>query len=157
LKAIIILMIVLFTAIGCSQATEMRLHSYSYTSPSAKKLLKKYNITEKEIEDYANKETKIRSIQAINGSAVYEDSKDALRIDLRSKNNKIYIELSVRQGVSIYNMLERWSKKKTIIIKTTNTDEELKQEILQLITLLIEDLKSNYNSSKYKKGTLMMD
>ncbi|MEJ2793669.1 hypothetical protein WAE56_09640 [Iodobacter sp. LRB] len=158
MKILICLIVFIFSSTIYAETTNNALLAYSYTSPSAQKLLKKYEITAKALEEYSNSALKKYTIQAINPGAVYEDSEDALRIDIRSKkSNVLSIELSVRQGASINNMLERWSKKTILTIKEAQTPAAIKIDLFNSIDFLLNDLKINYNSTGYAKGKLMMD
>jgi len=138
-----------------SLANSLELRSYSYISPPAKAVLQKLGITEAELENFTNKEVKSRAIVPIDGNRLFEGSEDALRIDIRKKSSKLLVALSVRQGVSIHYMLERWSKSRLLPIEVNMSSKDVRRALYDSITELLDDLKSNYNSPAYKRGEMI--
>jgi hypothetical protein len=153
-----VVMVVGLLCMTCSfslAAKNLKLRSYSYISPPAMAVLQKLGISQEELEVFTNKGILYRAIAPIENKRLYEGSEDALRIDIRKKSTKLLIELSVRQGVSIHYMLERWSKTRLLPIETNLSFQNVRQDLLNSISSLLDDLKSNYNSPAYKRGEMI--
>jgi hypothetical protein len=138
-----------------SAANKLDLHSYLYISPPAKEVLQKFGISEADINNFTKKGIKSRAIAPIDGNRLHEGSEDDLRIDIRKKSSKLLIELSVRQGVSIHYMLERWSKSRLVSIEAAMSSKDVRRVLLNSISTLLDDLKSNYDSPAYKRGGMI--
>jgi hypothetical protein len=138
-----------------SAANNLKLRSYSYISPPAMAVLQKFGISQEELEVFTNKGIKSRAIAPINGNRLFEGSEDALRIDIKKKSSKLLIELSVRQGVSIHYMLERWSGTRLLSIEAKMSSKDVRRVLLNSISSLLDDLKLNYNSPAYKRGGMI--
>ena len=134
------------------------LRSYAYVSESAKPILEKVGVTEQTLIDFADRELKARKIGAIDPNRVFEGSEDALRVDIRKRSNTLVIELSVRQGVSAHNMLERWAKTERLALKTgTPAPGVSRDEVYAVITAELDDLKKSYNTAQYRRGAMLGD
>lgn len=155
LKVVMVVGLLCTTCSLSSAANNLKLRSYSYISPPAMAVLQKFGISQEELEDFTNKGIKSRAIAPVDGNRLFEGSEDALRIDIRKKSTKLLIELSVRQGVSIYYMLERWSESRLLPIEANMSSKDVHRELLNSISTLLDDLKSNYNSPAYKRGEMM--
>ena len=140
---------------GLVSRDRSRTRVYSYISPPATAVLQKYKITEAELEDFTARGLKSRGIGPIDPNRVYEGSADALRIDIRKKTSKLVIEISVRQGGSVHNMLERWCESKLLPIKAGMQPKEMRRMLFDSILTLLDSLGSNFNSNAYKRGRMM--
>lgn len=155
LKVVMVVGFICTTYSLLSAANNLELHSYSYISPPAKSVLQKFGINEGELEDFTDKGIKSRAIAPIDGNRLFEGSEDILRIDIRKKSSKLLVELSVRQGVSIHYMLERWSKSQLVPIEADMSSKDVRRALLNSISTLLDDLKSNYDSPAYKRGEMI--
>jgi hypothetical protein len=138
-----------------SQMPEQNLEVYSYIAPAALADLKPG--LSRALEQYAAAELKKRRIMPVNNNAVYEGSSDAFRIDLRKNKKQLVLELSVRQGASVNNMLERWSAKKVFNQEEYGPADQHKEKLLSAIQILLDQLQGNYNSPAYLRGHMLMD
>jgi len=131
------------------------LHCYSYISPPAMTVLEHFGISEAEIVNFARREIESRSIFPIDANRIYEGSEDDLRIDIRKKPDELVIELSVRQGGSIHNMLERWSARQFVPIQSSSSPEDARRKLFDSMSYLLDDLNSKYFSKKYRQGEMV--
>ena len=132
------------------------LRSYAYVSESATPLLAQVGVTEKTLIEFADRELKARKIGAIDPNRVFEGSEDALRVDIRKRSNTLVIELSVRQGVSAHNMLERWARTERLALKAgTRSPGVSRDEVYAVVTQELDDLKASYNTAQYKRGAML--
>jgi len=90
----------------------------------------------------------------IDSGRVFDGSEDAVRIDLRRAKNGIVVNLSVRQGVSVHNMLQRWEGSEVIIIRN-KTSQQLQINLLGALDKLLVGLQKAYGSIEYKEGSMM--
>jgi hypothetical protein len=137
------------------QAAAKDMHVYSYISPPAYELLQKAGLSGNDIESYVVRGLQQSAIMSIDDSQVYEGSEDAMRIDLRKETKGLVINLSVRQGVSVHNMLQRWESSQTLEIDEGALPKKLHSDILNALSAMLNGLKSEYNSDAYKKGSMM--
>lgn len=132
------------------------LRSYAYVSDTAKPILAQVGITEQSLIDLADHELKARKIGAIDPNRVFDGSEDALRVDIRKRSNTLVIELSVRQGVSVHNMLERWAKTERLALKAGATSPGVsRDEVYAVVTAELDDLQASYNTAQYKRGAML--
>lgn len=150
MKYIIVYFALLFAPFSFSQNSDLELRTYTYVSPSAQSIIKKMGVAEKDLENYARKGAASRQIEQKTKNVVFEGSEDAIRVDLRANAKNLILELSVRQGVSVNNMLERWSSKREL---KSSKGAYSKAALFESISVLLDELKVNYNSVKYKTGT----
>jgi hypothetical protein len=140
---------------GIVQAATQDMHVYSYVSPPTYELLHKAGLSENDIESCVVKGLQQSAIIPIDDSQVYAGSEDAMRIDLRKEAKCLVINLSVRQGVSVHNMLQRWEASRTLGIDEGALSKKLRSDILDVLSAMLNELKSEYNSDAYKKGSMM--
>ena len=132
------------------------LRSYAYVSESATPLLAQVGVTEKTLIEFADRELKARKIGAIDPNRVFEGSEDALRVDIRKRANALVIELSVRQGVSVHNMLERWARTERIALKAGAPASAVSgDEVYAIISAELDALKTAYNTPQYRRGAML--
>ncbi|MGL4603128.1 MAG: hypothetical protein ACRCU9_03190 [Iodobacter sp.] len=153
MKSLIFFMLGLLMLPAWSQMPEQNLEVYSYIAPAALADLKPG--LSRELEQYAAAELKQRRIMPVNNNAVYEGSSDAFRIDLRKNKKQLVLELSVRQGASVNNMLERWSAKKVFNKEEYGLADQ--HSLFSAIQTLLDQLQGNYNSPAYLHGHMLMD
>ena len=125
---------------------------YSYVSPAAAAVLKSDGIDVSEIEQFVRRAIKSRSIVAVDDGRLFAGSQDALRIDIRENNAGLIVELSVRQGVSIAYMLERWEGHRLVSI---NTLPQLRGRLLEALSMLISQLATAYGTTEYNRGRMI--
>lgn len=140
------------TAAASAQLPPPALRSYAYVSEGAKPILAQAGITEQTLIEFADRELRARKIGAIDPNRVYEGSEDALRVDVRKRANALVIELSVRQGVSVHNMLERWARTERLALKAGAPSRD---EVYAVITAELDDLRTSYNGARYKRGAML--
>lgn|GEM_PF-6982093 len=158
IRYVLLLASVLLTAPALiAQTTSQDLRVYAYISPAAKHILNKIDSSETELIDFANSQLKRNSIFPIDPNRVYEGSEDALRIDIRKVSAGLTIELSVRQGVSIHNMLQRWWKRQQVQVDLNSSPGNSKKILFNCITQMLGDLKKHHNSPKYLQGKMLED
>ena len=153
MKSLIFFMLGLLMLPAWSQMPEQALEVYSYIAPAALADLKPG--LSRELEQYTAVELNKRRIKPVNNNAVYEGSSDAFRIDLRKNKKQLVLELSVRQGASVNNMLERWSAKKVFNQKEYGPADQ--HRLFTAIQTLLDDLQANYHSPAYLRGHMLMD
>ena len=124
-------------------------------SSAANAVLKKARITDKELEAFADDGLRSRGIKCIESNAVYEGSADALRIDIREGPSALTVELSVRQGASVHNMLQRWAGRLVLAIDALPSPEAVRGALLDGIAALLDELKDHYDSPQYRRGQMM--
>jgi len=78
-----------------------------------------------------------------------------MRIDIRKLPKGLVVELSVRQGVSVHNMLQRWVCRDLVCITPDTSTEQSKLLLLDRISVLLDQLKIHFNSPKYRKGEML--
>ncbi len=154
-KVFLVVSIFLGTCTLSSADSNQGLRCYSYISPPAAAVLEKFGISDMEIENFTRKEVNSRAILPVGANRLYEGAEDSLRIDIRRKSHQLLIELSVRQGGSIHNMLERWSARRLLPIKNNMSSKEVSQAFFASIAALLDDLKSKYNSPEYQQGAMI--
>jgi len=138
-----------------AQATKVELQSYSYVSPSAEPVLKGMGVSENELIRFVDSGLKSRSVFAIDPSRVYKGSEDAVRIDIRRPTHALIVTLSVQQGVSINNMLQRWRGRQSLTFKQDQSPAQCRQALLDCLNRLLDILKTNFNSDKYQRGEML--
>lgn len=152
-KLFVVLSLLLSTA-AFGATAPATLKSYAYVSPEAQVALKRAAVTDKELIAFVDGELQRRALQGVEAGRLYEDAEDSVRIDIRAKGKALTVELSVRQGASIHNMLERWQASRVLKIEGKVPSRQL---LLDTLTWLLDDLQKNYNSPAYKRGKMMMD
>lgn len=153
MKSLIFFILGLLMLPAWSQMPEQNLEVYSYIAPAALADFKPG--LSRELEQYAAAELKQRRIMPVNNNAVYEGSADAFRIDLRKNKKQLVLELSVRQGASVNNMLERWSAKK--VFNRGEYGPADQHRLFSAIQTLLDQLQANYNSPAYLRGHMLTD
>ena len=151
----IILLFVTCTVCAAGERVDQSLRSYTYASPAVASILKKARLTEADLIQFADKGLKARSIFAIDPNRVYDGSDDALRIDIRKSGNGIALELSVRQGASVHNMLQRWRRAALVRLPPNLSATESRQKLLASLSLLLDNLKTKFNSPGYQQGEML--
>jgi hypothetical protein len=145
----------LIASAAVAQSNKNELRSYAYISPAAQSSLKGMGVTENELIHFVDSGLGSRSISAIDPHRVYEGSEDALRIDIRKPSDSLIVTLSVQQGVSINNMLQRWRGRESLQFKQKTSPTLMKLELLACLSRLLDSLKSNFNSNKYLHGEML--
>lgn len=153
MKSLMFFMLGLLMLPVWSHMPEQALEVYSYIAPAALTDLKPG--VSRELEQYTAGQLKKRQIKPVNNNAVYEGSSDAFRIDLRKNKKQLVLELSVRQGVSVNNMLERWSAKKVFTPEEYRAADQ--HRLFSAIQSLLDNLQANYHSPAYLHGHMLMD
>lgn len=153
MKSLMFFMLGLLMLPAWAQMPDQNLDVYSYIAPAAQADFKPG--LSRELEQYAAAELKKRRIMPVNNNAVYEGSSDAFRIDLRKNKKQLVLELSVRQGASVNNMLERWSAKK--VFNKGEYGPADQHSLFSAIQTLMDQLQGNYNSPAYLRGHMLMD
>lgn len=125
---------------------------YTYISPGSAKLLERQKMTQAELVSYLEQQLKQYRLYAVAPNAVFEGSSDALRLDLRRTQDQLKIELSVRQGVSANNMLERWSQVRWVSLPEQGDDAALRRRIYLALDQLLKDLQQQYGQAAYMQG-----
>ncbi len=128
---------------------------YSYVSPPAKAVLDRFGITEGELVKFASDGLRSRKIAAIGADQLYPGSADALRVDLRRKADQLLLEVSVRQGGSIHNMLERWSGRRLIPVEGSSSAASARKILRDSISQLLDELKAVSASPEYQAGKMI--
>lgn len=154
-KLYLVAIILISATFAAAQSQSVDMSVYSYVSPPAKEILKKAGLSEEVIESFVAEGLQKRSIRPIDSNRVYEGSEDAFRVDLRKAANSLLINLSVRQGASVHNMLQRWERSHKLILSPSSSPEKFRSDFFSVITKLLDNLKSVYNSEAYKKGSMM--
>jgi hypothetical protein len=152
LRTVLIAIALIFVATAQS-ADVATLEVYSYISPPAATILNDFGISAAEIEDFARKGLESRAIGAIDPDQLHKGYEDAFRIDIRKKKNDLLLELSVRQGGSIHNMLERWSNR--CYVSAGPLSDNFRRDLFISITVLLDDLKLQYTTADYRRGRMM--
>ncbi len=133
---------------ACQRYEAMRV--YAYVSPGAAQLLTRLNLNEQDLVGDLEQALKQRQLGAVAPNTVYDGATDALRLDLRRTQQALKIELSVRQGVSAQNMLERWSQ--TRLVPLPGDDALLRQQIKLALDQMLQDLAQQHGQAAYLQG-----
>lgn len=131
------------------------LRSYAYVSPSAALIMKEISITEGDLIQFADTGLKKRSIFAIDPGRVYESSEDALRIDVQEAKEGVTLTLTVQQGASTHNMLQRWQMGTLVRLAPTLSPMESRKKLLAAFAQLLGNLKTRFNSDGYRRGEML--
>jgi hypothetical protein len=131
------------------------LRVYSYVSPPAGEVLERFGISNAEIETYARKGLRSRSIHRTGDDRLYRGSQDSLRVDVRRKKGELLLELSVRQGDSVHNMLERWSKRRLVPAGSALAAREFRRSLFGTVSVLLDELKSASGTPAYREGSML--
>jgi hypothetical protein len=148
------------TSIVCA-ATVMAPHGkadlqvYSYISPEAQPTPNVFGLSENDLVRYVKVGLRARGIHAIDPNRVYDGSEDALRIDIRPENEGFVVELSVRQGVTVHNMLQRWASRESLLFPHEASKNDMGKALLARIEQLLDRLKANFRSKTYRNGLMM--
>ncbi len=135
------------------EAADLRV--YSYVSRPAGEVLERFGISKAEIENYARNGLKSRSIHRTGDDQIHQGSKDALRVDIRSKKRELLLELSVRQGGSVHNMLERWSKRHSVPAGSELAAKEFRRSLFGSVSVLLDELQSASRTPAYHEGSMI--
>jgi hypothetical protein len=133
------------------------LRAYTYIAPKALKTLTQLGCSEAELVTWMNARLQERGIAALEANRLFEGSEDALRIDVRERGSVLEIELSVRQGVSVNYMLQRWRLKQDWTFDRAQPPTQSKQGFYAALDTMFNQLKRQSSSATYLKGKILGD
>ena len=131
--------------------------AYSYVSPPSTPFLRQAGLDSKALEALALEGLKTRSIEPIQDNRVFQGSEDSLRVDIRRNGRRLVIALSVNQGLSVHNTLQRWTASRTLLVDPANIPKSLRSRIVAAISDLLDGLKAGYGSPAYREGRMLED
>jgi hypothetical protein len=140
-----------------SLETSAPLRAYTYIAPKALKTLTQLGCSEAELVIWMNARLQERGIAALEANRLFEGSEDALRIDVRERGSVLEIELSVRQGVSVNYMLQRWRLKQDWSFDRAQSQAQSKQSFYAALDSMLNQLKRQSSSAAYLKGKILGD
>jgi len=140
---------------GCAHSIDNQLHSYAYISPTAAQILKEMRVSENVLIQFVDAGLKSRSIVSIDPNRVYDGSEDALRIDIRKPSNFLIVTLSVHQGTSIHNMLQRWRGRESLHINSSLVPVKFRNLLQNCMGRQLDELKLEINKDKYQRGEML--
>jgi len=128
---------------------------YSYLDQPARIWLMKSGMEPETVEGFVRQGLKARAIGPIDDGLLYEGSEDALRIDIRKTGKGFILELSVRQGASAANMLQRWRASRSLPNDLGRSSESLRAELMALISTMLDALKIASATDSYRRGSML--
>lgn len=140
---------------GDAHPADSDMRVYSYLDPSAKIWLVKAGMDPESVEKFVRQGLRARAIRPIDDGCLYEGSEDALRIDIRRTGKGLFLELSVRQGASAANMLQRWRAARSLPNDRGRSSESLRAELTKLISTMLDALKISFATDSYRQGSML--
>ena len=148
-------LIFLMAIAGDAHPADSEMRVYSYLDPPAKIWLTKTGMGPEAVEKFVRQGLRARAIGPIDDDCLYEGSEDALRIDIRKTNKGLILELSVRQGASAANMLQRWRASHPLPYDLGRSSEFLGAELTKLISTMLDALKISVATASYRQGSML--
>lgn len=138
---------------GSAHPVDREMRVYSYLDQPARIWLIKAGTEPEALKGLVRQGLKSRAIRPIDDSYLYEGSEDALRIDIQKTGKGFILELSVRQGASAANMLQRWRASRFLSNDLGRSSESLRAELTALISTMLDALKISSATDFYRQGS----
>jgi len=145
----------LMAIVGNAHPSDREMRVYSYLDQPARIWLIKAGMEPEAVEGFVRQGLKARAIRPIDDGLLYEGSEDALRIDIRKTSKGFLLELSVRQGASAANMLQRWRASRFLSNDLVGSSETLRAELTALISTMLDALKIASATDSYRQGSML--
>jgi len=146
---------ILVAIAGSAHPVDREMRVYSYLDQPARIWLMKSGMEPETVEGFVRQGLKARAIGPIDDGLLYEGSEDALRIDIRKTGKGFILELSVRQGASAANMLQRWRASRSLPNDLGRSSESLRAELMALISTMLDALKIASATDSYRRGSML--
>lgn len=141
---------------GFSHSVGREMRVYSYVSQPAGIWLIKAGMGPEAVERFVRQGLRARAIRPVDDGLLYEGSEDALRIDFRKTGQGFILELSVRQGASAANMLQRWRASRFLSKDLGRSSESLRAELEALLATMLDALKIASATDSYRQGSMLI-
>jgi len=140
---------------GSAHPVDREMRVYSYLDPPARIWLTKAGMEPGAVEQFVRQGLRVRAIGPLDDGLLYEGSEDALRIDIRKTGKGFLLELSVRQGASAANMLQRWRASRFLSKDLGRSSESLRAELTAAISTMLDALKISSATDSYRQGSML--
>jgi len=140
---------------GSAHPVDREMRVYSYLDQPARIWLIKAGTEPEAVEKFVGESLRARTLWPIDDGSLYEGSEDALRIDIRKTSKGFLLELSVRQGASAANMLQRWRASRSLPNDLGRSSETLRAELTALISTMLDSLKIASATDSYRQGSML--
>ncbi len=140
---------------GSARPVDREMRVYSYLDQPARIWLIKVGMEPEAVEKFVRQGLKARAIRPIDDGLLYEGSEDTLRINIRKTGKGFILELSVRQGASAANMLQRWRASRSLSKDLGRSSESLRAELTALISTMLDALKISSATDSYRRGSML--